>query len=275
MGNWNKEDISVLDDLWCRESYERNSHWIDELSPTSEAEFPQQTGLIGKQFESIVAFWFANDPKFELIAHSLQIFDEGKTIGELDFILRDLDLNKHIHLEVACKFYLSSQNSSNWSSWIGPNGTDNLDLKMKKLDKQLKLSSDQKCRAVLQELGIDSISPHVLLKGRFFHHISNLSGPKNPNLANKNYCTGWWAFEEECLAVFSPGTHWAIPDKEFWFGDYVCSEQNDVLDHNSALDRIRHELVRQKPSPIVHRMSRTEEGWVESSRGFVVRNDWP
>lgn len=73
--------------------------------------------------------------KFELLAANLQIHSENETLGELDYIVRNLQTEEVIHIELACKFYLFDANAgfSEEEKWIGPNRKDSLFEKLEKL----------------------------------------------------------------------------------------------------------------------------------------------
>src|SRR5690606_35802865 len=61
---------------------------------------------LGKYAESLLNIYFKNCKEFELLANNIQLIKENKTIGEIDFLLKDLIKEEYIHLEFALKYYL-------------------------------------------------------------------------------------------------------------------------------------------------------------------------
>ena len=125
------------------------------------------TRLIGKYFERLVEFWLLHREDVKLLGSGIQINSGNKTLGEFDFIYEDLNSNEIIHLEVAGKFYLAQHNSSEWSNFIGPNGTDNLQSKLNKIqNNQIPYVENKTAKHILMKLGItDNLISKVILKG--------------------------------------------------------------------------------------------------------------
>lgn len=80
---------------------------------------------LGLRFEALLWFWL-QDPQnqyFDLLGHSIQSHYGGKTLGEIDFLLRN-KINNHIeHWEVCLKYYLAAPDLS-LNQWIGLNPQD-------------------------------------------------------------------------------------------------------------------------------------------------------
>ncbi|WOE33106.1 MULTISPECIES: DUF1853 family protein [unclassified Acinetobacter] len=82
---------------------------------------------LGLRFESLIWFWL-NDHAYhayQLLGHSIQIIDGPRTIGELDFLLKNTETNQIEHWEVALKYYLGEQRLS-LMHWYGLNRSDTL-----------------------------------------------------------------------------------------------------------------------------------------------------
>lgn len=75
---------------------------------------------------------------YSILYENLQILDNGKTIGELDAIIRNENTGKLTHIEIAYKFYLLDPSISDnpIKNWIGPNRNDTLFQKLEKLKTQ-------------------------------------------------------------------------------------------------------------------------------------------
>lgn len=139
-----------------------------------------ETRFLGSYFEALWAFFFAQHPRYELIARNLQIRDEHRTIGEFDFIVSDRERGQVLQLELAVKFYLGvpAINTLDYTDgrnfWIGPQARDRLDIKIKRaLEHQLRLHQQPEAKEALRALGVDEVEPRLLFKGYLFH-------PKEP-----------------------------------------------------------------------------------------------
>ena len=180
------------------------------------AERHQKKLRLGKWIEIFTAFQLQQIEGIEFIAENLQIKNNKQTIGELDLLL--LKDEKPIHLEIAYKFYLhddTQEYSNPLDYWIGPNRTDSLMLKLKKLsNKQLPLLYKPETKSLLKTLGFDSQN---------FEQFVNFKAQLFVPLDKKkiDFC----ALNEECVTVFFvhfnnidvlKNNHFYIPSKLDW-----------------------------------------------------------
>ena len=118
---------------------------------------------------------------YEIICSNLTIYENKRSIGELDFVLFDHSTNRFIHLELACKFYLLSHSSlrsdKQWNAWVGPNDQDRMDLKFHRMrDQQIPLSYAQSSQLLLVQNNIDprNISREHLILGQRYLPLTKL-----------------------------------------------------------------------------------------------------
>jgi len=143
---------------------------------------------LGHRFEALVAYWIKLSPNFDLLDNNIQIIVEGKTFGEIDFIIQDIRSKKIIHLEVAVKFYLGSPPYHNAFYWYGTNTKDQLGKKIKHLkEKQTQLATIHK--SFLKNRGFEINEKHCLLKGRLFYPLAI---DKAPNGVNSDHLRARW-----------------------------------------------------------------------------------
>ncbi|RXG17599.1 hypothetical protein DSM03_102476 [Leeuwenhoekiella aestuarii] len=73
--------------------------------------------------------------RYQILSKNLQVIAKKQTLGELDFIVKDLTLKKTIHLEMVYKFYFyRPELTGSWiDKLIGPNAKDALRFKLNKL----------------------------------------------------------------------------------------------------------------------------------------------
>lgn len=96
--------------------------------------------------------------RYELVSHGLQIQGEDRTLGELDFLIRDLEDRQVWHIEFVYKFYIYRQElgSDRYDPWIGPGLKDRLIYKLDKLTRQqFPILHSTECRTLLEPLGLD------------------------------------------------------------------------------------------------------------------------
>lgn len=96
---------------------------------------------LGHQMEYVFKHLISASDRYEVLLNNILI-EEGKIrVGELDFILRDLETGKHVHVELAYKFYIiNPEISEPIYRLMGPNKRDMFYTKLDKLkEKQLPL----------------------------------------------------------------------------------------------------------------------------------------
>ena len=130
-----RTDIQFHDDTFWREIYECYQPRLKALDqhPAPLYEFVQQikSTRLGLRFEALLWFWLADpyNQHFELLGHSIQHRHDGKTLGEMDFVVRNRADQAIEHWEVSLKFYLAEANL-NIYTWIGLNPEDTFAQKL-------------------------------------------------------------------------------------------------------------------------------------------------
>ncbi len=83
-------------------------------------DFPAEK-MLGKQAEYLFENWLKHSQRFQLLAANIQIQGETKTLGELDYVVRAIETNETLHIELACKFYVLDETLGTKVSaqWIG------------------------------------------------------------------------------------------------------------------------------------------------------------
>ena len=107
---------------------------LDSNSESVTAHFDNLRHMpMGKYFEQLLLYILDKDPRFEVLLSNHQIIEGKITIGELDFILKDVKTNAIEHWEVCLKYYLQSQPSTDQRLMLGPSAKDDMDRKVRKL----------------------------------------------------------------------------------------------------------------------------------------------
>jgi uncharacterized protein len=153
----------------------------------------QRDRRLGNYFETLWAYWLSVNPRYELLARNLQIHDQDRTLGELDFIVHDRVAGKCLHWELAIKFYLGRGDTSVWHNWLGPGKKDRLDIKISHLmHSQIKFGGHPRVREWCDRRGIRIDACAVILKGRLFYPLEQGGRDVYPRNANPRHLRSRW-----------------------------------------------------------------------------------
>ncbi len=140
---------------------------LADLQLTTAVDFELPTNLrLGHLAEKVVSELIKASANYQMMEENIQIIEDKKTIGELDFIVEKIPTKQLIHVELAYKFYLfdPSISSEIINNWIGPNRNDSLQEKLTKLKtKQLPLLQHASTQAMIADLATRQISQALCL----------------------------------------------------------------------------------------------------------------
>lgn len=140
---------------------------LSQLDLPSDTDFQLPTNLrLGHLAEKVVSRLIKLSSNYIILHENIQIIENGKTLGEIDFILQDLSSHQVIHMELAYKFYLLDPSISDHliNNWIGPNRKDSLIEKLDKLNrKQFPMLNQVISKSKFENLKIDETSQALCL----------------------------------------------------------------------------------------------------------------
>lgn len=278
-----------------------DSKWLEQLdkNPQGLVEHLSSKNLkmLGPYFEALWEFYFNHYPGVKLIAKNLQVFDQGKTIGEYDFIYRDLKSKRNYHLEVAVKYYLGNQRkieeiqekrgldlSSPQAQclWVGPGTRDRLDKKSLKLSQhQSQLSATVAGKSALKSVGIQQVTSHVCLLGYLFYPVDYQMLP--PFDVRDNHLRSCWLTKESIPLYLDSNSKFAIVDKPHWLAP-ISSSDRKLLDRNqlesslaTQFSEIPHpRLIAEFKQISTKNTKETHElTGLSSNFYFIVPKEWP
>lgn len=177
--------------LWEGEYY--GIKQLEQLPATNQTFLPplDVSYKLGHLVEKMVEEEFSNDTRFQLIDSNIQFNFEGRTIGEMDFLVKFNDIVYQV--ECSYKFYLYDPtiNGDTVNRWIGPNRKDALILKLNKLiEHQFTLYKNDGVKGfLLKKYKIETQPiPRSIFKGQLFLPLDNakISG------LNKNALAGFY-----------------------------------------------------------------------------------
>lgn len=222
--------------------------------------------ILGKYFEMLIQFIFEKFDCFELIVKGLQVLRNNRTIGEIDFIFKNLTTNKTSHLEIAVKYYMGFKSTAKHSLWIGPNGMDNLDGKIQKFTTQLSMAAFSE---ELISLNPALFERAVLLKGYFFKHISS---ELMPHFYNPKALTGKWLYISELKGIIKPNRKYMIVPKRLWLGFYFDDRLN-IFNSNEIFEIVHIEIQRVGKGILLAELNKGENQI--KSKFMIVPERWP
>ena len=135
---------------------------LSQLNLATDQEFQLPTNIrLGHLAEKIVSELIKSSTNYKVLYENVQVIEDKKTIGEIDFIIEDINTKQLIHMELAYKFYLFDPNISSEpiNNWIGPNRNDSLKEKLEKLKrKQFPLLYHNCAKSKINNVEIDEAS---------------------------------------------------------------------------------------------------------------------
>ncbi len=166
---------------------------------------------LGHLYEDALAQIFTSSKNYDLLERNVQIQkDIHTTVGELDFLLRDLKTHQLIHLELATKFYLAVG-----SDLPGPDARDNYFKKLSHLQ-QHQLRIPKKHQDDLpSSYRNENIKTQQLVYGCLFDHIE-IQKTSNPEFSNPKCRRGKWLHLSEIPRHFPADQEFQIIPKYLW-----------------------------------------------------------
>lgn len=222
--------------------------------------------VLGKRMEDFFAQYIINFTSEEILIQNEQIIQDKKTVGEIDFLLKDTSSEVISHVEMIFKFYLFDPESgtSELDHLIGPNKRDSLNQKLERLQKrQFPLLFHPATIDLLDFLGIDA--EVVIQKMCFKAWVFLPSHMKACELTQINPQTfaGYWIKAKEFTFEAYSENQFFIPGKFYW---PVNPEVNNVWKSFEIIEKELQTLLQDKFAPLL--WMKTGDGKYE--RFFVV-----
>ncbi len=157
-----------------------------------------QNQKLGHLYEDALRLLLAAADRLELLADHVQVFDANQiTLGEMDYILRDVRTQQLIQLELAVKFYLGVPTADGWE-FPGPDPHDNWQRKLQRMrTHQLSLAWRPEAQALLRKRwGSDAVDVRQLIFGCIFYPMGVVDCPL-PVSVCADCRKGRWLYEQD------------------------------------------------------------------------------
>jgi hypothetical protein len=185
------------------------------LVPPKESTALNLQQKLGHLYEDALAFMLKSTPRYDCLARGIQIRqDAGQTLGELDFLVRDLVSDQLIHLELAVKFYLAVETKSG-ILLPGPDARDNYFRKLEKM-RSHQLTLVKNFGALLPDrFQEEEIVAQQLVHGCIFNHV-HANQTVEEEFLNPNGRRGKWLHAQDCADYFAKDTLLEVIPKPLW-----------------------------------------------------------
>lgn len=241
-----------------------------EKRPAALVEPPPRR--LGLYFEQLYAVLMADLLGWSILGRNLAVHDGGRTLGELDILLRNPASGAVEHHEIAVKFYLGIYDRAREAPlWYGPDTRDRLDIKTgRMLDHQCRMIERAETRALLDTLGVGkAVTAHAFMPGYLFYPLHGQLAA--PSTVAEKHLRGYWLPSSELCSISTRS--WVPLDKPHWLGPWVQPDAPSSQPLEQVLEWVESRgyprlFAALKPLP-------DGSGWVERSRYFVVPEFWP
>jgi hypothetical protein len=259
---------------WYRDQYRQIEHPLRELDHDpirlKNLLAAQKDQRLGNYFETLWSFALQLNPRYLLIERNLQIHDGERTLGEMDFIVLDIETGRYAHWELAIKFYLGVGDTVNHAAWHGPGKKDRLDLKVEHLlSRQTLLSRHPAAKAQLEQRGIVIDDCAVILKGRLFYPWQQRGPDYYPHSANPIHLGGQWLTRQQLMHSYGAQARFVPLIRRGWMAGIPAKQASDAYSKNGLMRLVDSGQYR-LPLHVIRL-----EGAVEVERLFIMDNNWP
>ena len=209
-----------------------------------------RNSVLGKRMESFFEVAVKHSDRYDLIASNIQIIENKQTLGELDFLLFDKQIEKPVHVELVYKLYVYDKTFPlEKNRWIGPNRRDSLSEKLDKLgSRQFPLLYRPETSDYLKKLGLEpgDIHQELCFKAQLFTFDS--LKPQNASNINPDCLIGRWYSLKDFMDMNWQENHFFSPQKKNW----SCHPENNTewWEYDELLKKIE-QLFEKKKAPLI------------------------
>lgn len=232
--------------LWEKQQFEIQQFEFPNLELHTFHPKPIPSKLrLGHQIEYVFKQLVEHSDTYEILLYNLQIQQAARTLGEIDFILKDKLRDKLIHVELTYKFYLiHPEISEPKHQIIGPNKRDRFYAKMEKIkQKQFPLLHSPEGAKALSDNKINhlEIEHQCCFKGQLFLPYQNQT--VDLGALNTACLAGYWLRPKAFNQPEFANAQFYLPSKSEW----VIAPHDQVAwkSHPEIVDEIKARLLKE------------------------------
>ncbi|MFK8008619.1 MAG: DUF1853 family protein [Saprospiraceae bacterium] len=221
---------------------------LSELDLTNDLEFQLPTNLrLGHLAEKIVSELIKSSSNYQVLYENAQVIEDKNTIGEIDFIIKNLITKQITHVELAYKFYLfdPSISSTPINNWIGPNRNDSLQEKLEKLKrKQFPLLHHNVAKSIFKNIELDEVSQALCLLVSLFipyQYVANFSP------IYKKAIKGYYLNFETFISFDHSTKSYYVPSKNEWG---MAPSENENWTNFNDVEKYISTCIKEKQAPL-------------------------
>ena len=234
---------------WFEGVYRDALPWLKRLDedPTDLMQLldRQSDRRLGKYFETLWHFWLLHQSRYELVHANLQVIIDGKTLGELDFILFDKQQRCFVHWELAVKFYLGVGETGSLSCWHGPGRRDRLDRKFEHLCvRQSRISQVPEVKQWLAEKDIEIDKCQAILKGRLYYHKKLADASDWPLHSDVHHLKSFWLTLKEFDSLVDSSFAFMPLIKQGWLAKVSTNSKSRIWSKTQLIEAFSNKELR-------------------------------
>jgi hypothetical protein len=224
----------------------------DPLQKTIAEDLPSLSTnfVMGKRVERFFEWLIRQNQGYKLLAENMQISRNKITLGELDFLLKDLINQQVYHVEMVYKFYVYDPSfTAENQRWIGPNRKDTLLQKTKKLKKkQFPLLFKPETKELLSSLNLNA--EEVLQQSCFKANLFVPGELQNKPFSeiNSDCIAGIWLHFKEFKTSNYKSFQYYAPKKQDW---PILPHHGETWFNHSEIIRQIEILFENKKAPLI------------------------
>jgi len=232
----------LLKDLPEAETFSHGALTLPETQPSLI--FEQKLGHL---YEDALATLLESSAQYDLITKSLQIRgNSGLTLGELDFLVKDTQLDSLVHLELAVKFYLAIESDDHFLL-PGPDARDNYFKKLEKMRSHQLPLTQKHAHLLPEQFQHKKITTQQLVYGCIFDHI-NAKKSVTAEFLHPLGRRGKWLRMQECPHYFRSATSFQIIPKILWPVPFHLMEHIELEPWQPTADITRCQMIKTNTS---------------------------
>jgi len=173
---------------------------------------------LGHKLEHIFKNCLKGQVFYELLAHNIPVKRDNRTLGEIDFLLKDNRDGHILHLELTYKFYLIDPTLGEPAyQLIGPNRNDKFYSKYEKLKNiqfKIPFTEEGQKQLSLLDVSLEDMKQEVCFKAQLFTPYQHSRVSIKP--FNTRCFAGFWISLDMFTSSRFQNCEYYLPSKEEW-----------------------------------------------------------